>query len=385
MARRRRRRRNTGTVLTIVFLAGVVLTSWWVVLRPTLPAVPSVERAIEWFPLLSAQASPQQEPPSANPATHPENDAPAPGTAASPSATESRPTTMQVPGSTPTNPTGSGSIGSPSSPPASPSTAHATKPLGDAAPGGSAESIREWIAEGRAALSRGDLLSARPRLNQALRASTDGAEQTQLRAELARIASETVLSAQVFPDDPLTGRYIIQTGDTLERIAATNKIPLELLAQINRIVDKNRIRAGQTLKVIHGPFSAVVDTKNFRLDLFLGDAFIKEYRVGLGADDSTPRGEWRVGTKLVNPTYYPPRGGTIVQADDPQNPLGERWIALEGVSGEAVGQQRYGLHGTNDPSTIGKNESMGCIRMTNADAEEVYAFLVQQHSTVTVR
>ncbi len=362
MARRKRRRRNGGTFFTILFLSGVVLTSWWVVLRPTLPAMPSVGQAIQWFPLLSAQASPIEDPPNDDASPHGAQDA---ATPASP-----------MSGSTASIPSSSESPAVVAPPPAAP-------PKLD--PRGSSGNIRELIATGRSALARGDMLAARQRLNQALHLSADDAEQAELRSELARVGAETVLSGQVFPDDPLTGRYIIQVGDTLEKIASANKIPLELLVQVNRVVDKNRIRAGQTLKVIHGPFRAVVDTKKFRLDLMLGDVFVKEYRVGLGVDDSTPRGDWRVGTKLMNPTYYPPRGGTIVQADDPQNPLGERWIALEGVSGEAVGQQRYGLHGTSDPSTIGKNQSMGCIRMTNEDAEEVYAFLVQQHSTVSVR
>jgi len=368
VARRKRRRRNGGTFFTILFLSGVVLTSWWVVLRPTLPALPSIGQAIQWFPLLSAQASTMEDPPPSN------GDTSARG--AQDAATPASPTS----GSTAPRPVPSGSPTAagpaPAPPIVSPSKADSR---------GSSQGIRELITTGRSALARGDLLAARPRLNQALQLSADDAEQTELRADLARIAAETVLSGQVFPDDPLTGRYIIQVGDTLEKIASANKIPLELLAQVNRVVDKNRIRAGQTLKVIHGPFRAIVDTRKFRLELLLGDVFVKEYRVGLGVDDSTPRGDWRVGTKLVNPTYYPPRGGTIVQADDPQNPLGERWIALEGVSGEAVGQERYGLHGTNDPSTIGKNQSMGCIRMANEDAEEVYAFLVQQLSTVTVR
>jgi len=121
------------------------------------------------------------------------------------------------------------------------------------------------------------------------------------------------------------------------------------------------------------------------LDVYLGDAFVRQFKVGLGADDSTPTGEWRVATKLINPTYYPPRGGEIIAADDPKNPLGERWIGLVGVSGAAVDQERYGIHGTNDPDSIGKSVSMGCIRLPNEDVEALYTYLVETHSTVTVR
>jgi lipoprotein-anchoring transpeptidase ErfK/SrfK len=68
---------------------------------------------------------------------------------------------------------------------------------------------------------------------------------------------------------------------------------------------------------------------------------------------------------MVDPTYYGPEG--VIAHDDPKNPLGERWIDI----GDS-----YGIHGTIDPESIGKNESRGCIRMLNSHVEEVYDFLV---------
>jgi lipoprotein-anchoring transpeptidase ErfK/SrfK len=137
--------------------------------------------------------------------------------------------------------------------------------------------------------------------------------------------------------------------------------------------------------LIRGPFRAVVDSKNFGMDVYLGSTYVRHYRVGLGVDDSTPRGTWQVSTKLVNPTYYPPRGGDILAADNPNNPLGERWIGLDGVGGEAFGQQRYGIHGTIEPDSIGTNSSLGCIRMFNEDVEALYSYLIEKHSTVDVK
>ena len=136
-------------------------------------------------------------------------------------------------------------------------------------------------------------------------------------------------------------------------------------------IGKNRIRAGRAIKIIKGPFRAVVGKSTFSIDVYLGQTFVTHFRVGLGADGSTPTGEWKVGTKLVNPTYYPPRGGVVMSADNPQNPLGERWIGLIGTGGEAVGQSRYGIHGTIEPESIGQNISMGCIRMFNEDVERL--------------
>jgi lipoprotein-anchoring transpeptidase ErfK/SrfK len=120
------------------------------------------------------------------------------------------------------------------------------------------------------------------------------------------------------------------------------------------------------------------------LDVYLGGTFMLRYPVGLGAESSTPSGEWEVQNKLKNPQYYPPRGGKIILADDPENPLGERWIGLKGVKGEAVGQQRYGIHGTIEPDSIGRSASLGCIRMHNTDVEEFYDLVVVGHTKVTV-
>jgi len=243
----------------------------------------------------------------------------------------------------------------------------------------------ELLAAGREALQRHDELTARTNLSAALQLGVGGNDEEFVRTELTRMGNETVLSARIINGDPLVDRYVIQTGDVLAKIAATNKVSPDLLASVNGIVDKHRIREGQTIKIVKGPFRAVVSKRTYTLDVYLGDTFVRNFQVGLGADDSTPTGEWRVATKLMNPTYYPPRGGDIIAADDPKNPLGERWIGLVGISGAAVEQERYGIHGTNDPESIGKSVSMGCIRMHNEDVEALYTYLVESHSTVTVR
>jgi lipoprotein-anchoring transpeptidase ErfK/SrfK len=109
------------------------------------------------------------------------------------------------------------------------------------------------------------------------------------------------------------------------------------------------------------------------------------FPVGLGAEDTTPTGRWKIRNKLTHPPYYPPRGGKVIGADDPANPLGGYWMGLEGVEGAAVGQDSYGIHGTNEPDSIGKRCSMGCIRMRNEDVTFVYELLVAHDSIVTVK
>ena len=248
-----------------------------------------------------------------------------------------------------------------------------------------ADRIRSLVKAGKQAVARSELVAARAHFSEAMVLGAAGEEAALLQAELTRIGNETIFSQRMFEHDPFVERYIIQPGATLAKIASKNKVTPDLLANINNIRNKHLIRAGQTIKLVKGPFHAVVDRSAFSLDVYLDNTFVRHYRVGLGADGSTPGGEWRVGTKLTNPTYYPPRGGRIIAADDPQNPLGERWIGLVGVGGEALGQERYGIHGTIEPESIGQETSLGCIRMYNEDVEELYTLLVEKYSTVTIK
>jgi len=244
--------------------------------------------------------------------------------------------------------------------------------------------IAGLIAAGKKALENNDPIAARSHFSDALAAGAAEPERSLLRAELTRIGTETIFSQRVFPDDPLTFRYIIQPGDTLGKIAKAHYISDDLLADVNGIRNKHLIRAGQTIKVIRGPFHATVEVSEHTLGLYLDKTFVRQYRVGLGQDNGTPTGVWEVGTKLINPTYYPPRGGRIIPPDDPENPLGGFWIGLHGMEGEAKGQLRYGIHGTNEPDSIGKSVSLGCIRMYNEDAKQLYSYLVEKESRVTV-
>lgn len=241
------------------------------------------------------------------------------------------------------------------------------------------------IEAGRRARQSGDLVKARTLLNAALPDTTDEPSRKRLIEDLEVLAEETLFSPVRPQDDPLVSAHVVRSGESLERIAKQYRVTVGLLARINHVPDVNQILAGQTLKVVHGPFHATVDKSDFELYVYLSDVLVKRFRAGLGESGSTPSGEWRVKNKLINPTYYPPRGGPVVSADNPENPLGERWIGLEGVSGGAIGQQKYGIHGTIEPDSVGKNASMGCVRLLNADVEFLYDLLVVNGSQVIVR
>jgi lipoprotein-anchoring transpeptidase ErfK/SrfK len=87
---------------------------------------------------------------------------------------------------------------------------------------------------------------------------------------------------------------------------------------------------------------------------------------------------------LRNPTYYSPRGDAIIASGDTRNPLGDYWIGLAGVNGQAMGKPSYGIHGPIDPQSIGRTESMGCIRMCNQDVAILFDLLVEGKSLAVV-
>ncbi|MGQ0635054.1 MAG: L,D-transpeptidase family protein [Planctomycetaceae bacterium] len=158
--------------------------------------------------------------------------------------------------------------------------------------------------------------------------------------------------------------YVVQPGDQLRVIAQRYRLSWEYLARLNK-VDAKKIRMGQKLKVISGPLGAIISLGRYELVVHQNGSFVKSYRVGIGKDDSTPLGTFTVRNKMVDPTYYGPDG--VIAHDDPQNPLGERWIDI----GDG-----YGIHGTIEPDSIGRSESRGCIRLLNEDADEVYDLLI---------
>jgi lipoprotein-anchoring transpeptidase ErfK/SrfK len=89
---------------------------------------------------------------------------------------------------------------------------------------------------------------------------------------------------------------------------------------------------------------------------------VRSFRVAVGAALSpSPTGEFRIVSRLKDPTYY--HTGVVIPPGK-DNPIGPRWLGLN--------KKGYGIHGTNEPKSIGKAASHGCIRMRNRDIEQFY-------------
>jgi len=115
----------------------------------------------------------------------------------------------------------------------------------------------------------------------------------------------------------------------------------------------------------------VVSLEDRKLALVEGGQVKKVYTVAVGKPSTpSPVGTFTIERRVVNPTYHHD-GRTILPG--PGNPVGTRWMGLS--------KRGYGIHGTNEPSSIGKAASHGCIRMAKKDLEEFYE-LVAQGDTV---
>jgi lipoprotein-anchoring transpeptidase ErfK/SrfK len=119
------------------------------------------------------------------------------------------------------------------------------------------------------------------------------------------------------------------------------------------------------------PGTVIIDTKNTFLYFVLNDAQALRYGIGVGREGFTWSGEQTVARKAEWPDWHPPVEMVSRQpylprfmAGGPGNPLGARAMYL--------GETEYRIHGTNNPDTIGKRVSSGCIRLTNEDVVDLY-------------
>ena len=106
----------------------------------------------------------------------------------------------------------------------------------------------------------------------------------------------------------------------------------------------------------------VVSLEDRKLALVEDGQVLKVYPVAIGKPSTpSPVGTYTVKNHVKNPTYS--HDGRVIPPG-PGNPVGSRWMGLS-IAG-------YGIHGTNEPKSIGKAASHGCIRMAKADLEELF-------------
>jgi lipoprotein-anchoring transpeptidase ErfK/SrfK len=131
-------------------------------------------------------------------------------------------------------------------------------------------------------------------------------------------------------------------------------------------------RTTVSLDTREAPGTVIIDTGNTALYYVLGRGRAIRYGVGVGREGFTWSGVQTISSKAEWPDWHPPAEMIARQpylprfmAGGPGNPLGARAMYL--------GSSQYRIHGTNDPSTIGKFVSSGCIRLTNEDVADLFS------------
>jgi lipoprotein-anchoring transpeptidase ErfK/SrfK len=229
-------------------------------------------------------------------------------------------------------------------------------------------SAQRTLNEAQAKLAQGDLVQADKLLGQVIEQSSDsGLKNSAIRMQ-GRINIKRFLSD--VPTDNKTS-YVVQPGDSLDRIARQNKTTVELIRRMNG-VEGNLIYAGQRLMLPAAPFVVEVDKSDRQLDLMMNGKLFKRYAVGVGRYGKTPVGTFYTVVHQKNPDWTPPTGG-IIPFGDPRNVLGTRWMSFEDKARPDL--KGFGIHGTATRESIGGETSNGCIRMLNEDVEEVFMLI----------
>jgi lipoprotein-anchoring transpeptidase ErfK/SrfK len=171
-------------------------------------------------------------------------------------------------------------------------------------------------------------------------------------------ACAQVLSfAPAFRSDPVLPQYAPQQQDDP---SASEQLPAQFRRQM------------VTYPTNEAPGTIIIDTAHTFLYLTLGRRMAMRYGIGVGRQGFTWSGVETIARKSEWPDWIPPAQMVARQpylprwvGGGPGNPLGARALYL--------GNTEYRIHGTNDPSSIGKHVSSGCIRLQNADIIDLYS------------
>jgi len=224
-------------------------------------------------------------------------------------------------------------------------------------------------------IAAGNPAEAMKLLSYVLSKNPDPAETKPLKDRLVKLSDELFFSRK---PSPLATTYKVVPGDALWNIARKHKTSVGLIKRINGL-KSDVIHPGQSLKIIPGGFDIEIIKSKFHLTVYRKGIWVRELKVGLGKDGTTPVGEFQAGHMIEKPPYtavFP----HIPYGDKKNNPLGTRWITIQGA-----GKGQYGIHGTWEPESIGKEQSKGCIRMLNKDVEWLFELIFPGDSKITIK
>ncbi|MDD5173834.1 MAG: L,D-transpeptidase family protein [Candidatus Omnitrophota bacterium] len=217
----------------------------------------------------------------------------------------------------------------------------------------------------------GDLLSAKDAYRQIVE-KFPGSDNIQKAQEELENINIRILFSPIPTADSVS--YEIQKGDTLAKIAKKFSNTQDMILKANNLKNPEIVPLGRKIKVHNEKFSIMVDKSQNTLTLKSGEKIVKTYRVSTGLNNSTPVGNFKIINKIVDPPWY--TAGSVIPADSPKNILGSRWMGISA--------QSYGIHGTTEPQSIGRQVTLGCVRMKNAEVEELYNIVPEGTDVIIV-
>jgi L,D-transpeptidase ErfK/SrfK len=181
---------------------------------------------------------------------------------------------------------------------------------------------------------------------------------------------------------PLVGSIesvLVEPEDTLLDIAHRNRLPFDSVVRLNPGVDEWIPDPGTIVRLptqyVLPPgrrTGLLINVPEMRLYDFRERGSIEIYAVAVGdPEDPSPIGDFRVGAKRIDPTWNVPESILAEKPHlppsvppGPDNPLGDRWMT--------VGNTTYGIHGTNNPWSIGRMATHGCLRLYEDEMRRLY-------------
>lgn len=236
-----------------------------------------------------------------------------------------------------------------------------SKKINKVKPAASQSSARLLFNQARLLEAKGSLLEAKLLYQKLVNDFPESAGVTDWQKKTEELNIKLLFSPVLTPKSII---YEIRPGDTLNKIAREHKTTTELIMKSNGINDA-LIIPGRKIKVWTAPFNILVDKSQNILLLKNNEEVIKTYIVSTGKNNCTPVGTFKIVNKLPNPTWF--KAGAVVPAQSPENVLGTRWMGFD-LAG-------YGIHGTTEPKELGKQVTQGCVRLSNADVEELYSIV----------
>lgn len=147
---------------------------------------------------------------------------------------------------------------------------------------------------------------------------------------------------------------MLRAEDQIKKLATFTSVML--MATAEALAQDNPARPARRI---------VVSIPDRKLAVMESDRVIKIFPTAVGAPESpSPAGVYKIVTSIPDPTWY---GKGKIIGPGKSNPLGTRWLGLS--------LKGYGIHGTNNPASIGRNASHGCVRMRNRDVEALFGMV----------